>query len=146
VQFFNDVISNAPFPGALSMSLLSRLLLIPALSLWCTVATAKDLPGLPKDILGTFALDPERCQHESYIEEFFEEGGNSFYGICGRSCRYLVSSHRRFKDGYVLNVHFDSPIFGNRVEKLHVKKLGKNKLRLHFLGNRSFNLGRCNRA
>jgi hypothetical protein len=129
------------------MPSLARLFLIPAaLSLSSTATIAKDIPGLPKALIGTFALSPERCQEEALIEEFFEENGKSFYGICGRNCRYPVLSHRRTKNGYALNVYFESPIFGDRTERLYVTKLGGNKLRLRFSGNRSYDFVACDRA
>lgn len=125
------------------MFTLARLLLIAAtLSLGSSAAIAKDIPGLPKELLGTFARSLEDCRDyfqslkseapADYLATVFrEKDGVYTYGDCDVVCFASILSYTPVKTGYVLKMRWIGR--GNRIGTLSVTKLDGDKLRLRFL-------------
>jgi hypothetical protein len=126
------------------MFALTRLLLIPAaLSLVSSFAIANEIPGAPKDILGTFSGSQEKCQaHFKNVKNglrdywnvviFHEKDGKYTYGDCATACDAEIKSYRVIKNGYILKMKwFD---LKNVSEDFYVTRVGGNKLRLRSPG------------
>jgi hypothetical protein len=142
------------------MTALIRLLLIPgALFLWNTAASSRDIPGLPKELIGTFADGPEQCRaflkkvkgtqtdnnEEQSITRFFRDHGKYYYSSCnGIFCQTQVLSHRAIQKGFILNVKHIF-LYGSTKDTLSVTKLNGDGFRFHFSGGEPFKVVRCSR-
>jgi hypothetical protein len=126
------------------MSLLARAFLVPAaLSLWGTATLAKDFPGVPKNLLGTFAESPEDCRayfkslksgrpEDQLVTVFREKDGVYTYGDCDVACFAEILNYRKIKKGYVVKMRWIGS-GGNRIEHLSATRLPGNKFRFRFL-------------
>jgi hypothetical protein len=114
------------------MSLLARALLVPAiLSLFSTAGVAKDIPGTPKALIGTYGKDATACR--SYHRKGGEEVvviAKDFYSECmAKQCKADILSHRATPDGFVLNLKYKLD-HGSVDESPSVTRIGSDKIKL----------------
>jgi hypothetical protein len=129
------------------MSALSRLLLIFATLLWNSAASAKDVPGLPKELAGTtFAANREDCRtyfdsvkagkiDDQLTTTFGKINGRHTYGDCSVICYGPILNYRAVKNGYVVKMQWVGSFGARRIDHLSVTRIDGNKFRFQFLPN-----------